>query len=240
VTSDDRKVIRLAARGAAGWSAATAHNRAQVLYYIGENLSARAGEFAQSIDRLTGGRSGAAEVEAAVNRLFTYGAWADKFDGRIANVPMRGAALAMRQPCGVIGAFCPDELPLLGLVSIMAPAIAMGNRVVLVASEPFPLAATAFYQVLETSDVPGGVVNILAGPHAELAPTLASHMDVDAVWSFSGAELSATIERGAAGTLKRTWVNDGRARDWMGPEGEGRAFLEAATEVKTVWIPWGA
>ncbi|MDJ0822588.1 MAG: aldehyde dehydrogenase family protein, partial [Paracoccaceae bacterium] len=239
----NRKDVRNAvevARAASGWTAATAHNRAQVLYYIAENLAAREAEFASAINRLTGGRSGAKEVDAAVARLFTYAAWADKFDGQVRSVPMRGVALAMREACGVIGGFCPDELPLLGLVSLMAPAIAMGNRVVLVASEPFPLVATDFYQVLETSDVPGGVVNILTGSHAELAPTLAEHMDVEAVWSFSGADLSAQIERGAAGNLKRTLVNDGKARDWMGAEGEGRAFLEAATEVKTVWVPYGA
>ncbi len=239
----NRKDIRNAAeaaRGAAAWSSASAHNRAQVIYYIGENLSARAEEFAATIDRMTGARTGAKEVEKSVERLFTYAAWADKFDGRIANVPLRGAALAMRAPCGVIGGFCPDAYPLLGLVSLMAPAIAMGNRAVLVASEPFPLAATEFYQVLETSDVPGGVVNILTGSHAELAPTMASHMDIEAVWSFSGADLSAEIERGAAGNLKRAWVNYAQDRDWMGADGEGRAFLEAATEVKTVWIPWGA
>ncbi len=237
----NRKDVRNAveaARAAAGWSAATAHNRAQVIYYIGENLAARADEFATRIDRMTGARGGKAEVEAAVDRLFTYAAWADKFDGQVRSVPMRGVALAMREPCGVIGAFCPDEAPLLGLVSLMAPAIAMGNRVVLVASEPFPLAATDFYQVLETSDVPGGVVNILTGPHAELAPVLASHMDVEAVWSFSGADLSGTIERGAAGNLKRTWVNNGLATDW--DRADARAFLDAATEVKTVWVPYGA
>ena len=239
----NRKDIRNAveaARGAAAWSSASAHNRAQVIYYIGENLSARAEEFAATIDRMTGARTGAKEVEKSVERLFTYAAWADKFDGRIANVPLRGAALAMRAPCGVIGGFCPDAYPLLGLVSLMAPAIAMGNRAILVASEPFPLAATEFYQVLETSDVPGGVVNILTGSHAELAPTMASHMDIEAVWSFSGADLSAEIERGAADNLKRAWVNYAQDRDWMSADGEGRAFLEAATEVKTVWIPWGA
>ncbi|MBY6003005.1 aldehyde dehydrogenase family protein [Salipiger bermudensis] len=239
----NRKDIRNAveaARGAAAWSSASAHNRAQVIYYIGENLSARAEEFAATIDRMTGARTGAKEVEKSVERLFTYAAWADKFDGRIANVPLRGAALAMRAPCGVIGGFCPDAFPLLGLVSLMAPAIAMGNRAILVASEPFPLAATEFYQVLETSDVPGGVVNILTGSHAELAPTMASHMDIEAVWSFSGSDLSTEIERGAAGNLKRSWVNYAQDRDWMGADGEGHAFLEAATEVKTVWIPWGA
>ncbi|WP_323769620.1 aldehyde dehydrogenase family protein [Antarctobacter sp.] len=239
----NRKDIRNAveaARAAGGWAKATAHNRAQVLYYIGENLSARASEFATLIDRLTGGKTGKAEVETAVNRLFTYAAWADKFDGDVRSVPLRGVALAMNEPCGVIGALCPDEAPLMGLISVMAPAIAMGNRVVLVASDPFPLAALEFYQVLETSDVPGGVVNILTGSHAELAPTLATHMDVEAVWSFSSTDLAQVIENGAAGNLKRTWVNNGQARDWHGPAGEGRGFLEAATEVKTVWVPYGA
>jgi aldehyde dehydrogenase (NAD+) len=145
----------------------------------------------------------------------------------------------MNEPVGVIGVICPDEAPLLGLVSTVAPAIAMGNRVVAVASEPFPLAATDFYQVLDTSDVPGGVVNVLTGSHAELAPQLAGHMDVDAVWCFSSTDLSGVVEKESAATLKRTWVNDGRARDWHGAAGEGREFLEAATEVKTVWVPYG-
>ncbi|SDY18828.1 aldehyde dehydrogenase family protein [Citreimonas salinaria] len=239
----NRKDVRNAveaARGAAGWSGATAHNRAQVIYYIAENLAARAEEFAARIDRMTGGTGGAAEVTASVQRLFTYGAWADKVDGRAAQAPVRGIALALRESCGVIGALCPDEAPLLGLISVVGPAIAMGNRVVAVASEPFPLAALDFYQVLDTSDVPGGVVNILTGDHAELAKTLAAHADVDAVWSFSSSDISGAVERAAAGNLKRTWVNNGRARDWTGPAGEGRAFLDAATEVKTVWVPYGA
>lgn len=238
----NRKDIRNAveAAGAAkGWAKTTGHLRAQILYYIAENLSARAAEFAKRIDALQGGRSGAKEVEASISRLFTYAAWADKFDGQAHGVPIRGVALAMREPVGVISALCPDDVPLLGLVSVMAPAIAMGNRVVLVASEPYPLAATDFYQVLETSDVPAGVVNILTGSHAELAPTLATHMDVDAVWSFSSSPVSAEIERRSVSNLKRTWVNNGFDRDWMAPVGEGRPFLEASTEVKSIWIPYG-
>ena len=220
-------------------SKTTGHLRAQILYYIAENLSARSDELAKRLNAMTGGRNGAKEVEASVKRLFTYAAWADKFDGQAHGVPIRGVALAMREPVGVIGALCPDEAPLLGLVSAMAPAITMGNRAVLVASEPFPLAATDFYQVLETSDVPGGVVNILTGRHWELAGPLASHYDVDAVWNFSSTDLSAEIERGSAGNLKRTWVNNGQTRDWTGAAGEGRAFLEAATEVKNIWVPYG-
>ncbi|WP_197918259.1 aldehyde dehydrogenase family protein [Thiosulfatihalobacter marinus] len=238
----NRKDIRNAveAAGAAkGWSATTGHLRAQILYYIAENLSARSDEFAHRINALTGGRSGAKEVDTAIRRLFTYAAWADKYDGQAHGVPIRGVALAMKEPVGVIGAFCPDDAPLLGLVSLMAPAIAMGNRAVLVASEPFPLAATDFYQVLETSDVPAGVVNILTGAHADLAKPLAGHMDVDAVWSFSSTNLARPIERESALNLKRSWVNNGAARDWFAAAGEGRAFLQAATEIKNIWIPYG-
>ncbi|MCJ7874299.1 aldehyde dehydrogenase family protein [Phaeobacter sp. J2-8] len=239
----NRKDVRNAveaAKGAASWGATTGHLRAQILYYIAENLSARADEFAARIDALTGGKKGTKEVETSIKRLFTYAAWADKFDGQAHNVPVRAVALAMREPVGVIGALCDDALPLLGLVSAMGPAMAMGNRCVLVASEAFPLAATDFYQILETSDVPGGVVNILTGSHGELAKTLSEHMDVDAVWSFSSTDLAADIERGAAANLKRTWVNNAKARDWFGPSGEGRAFLDAATEVKNIWVPYGA
>ncbi len=238
----NRKDVRNAveaANAARGWGRTTGHLRAQILFYIAENLSARAQEFAARINSMVGGRSGAAEVDCAIRRLFTYAAWADKYDGQAHGVPIRGVALAMREPIGTIAALCPDSHPLLGLVSVMAPAVAMGNRTLLVASEPYPLAATDFYQVLDTSDLPGGVVNILTGSHAELAPTLAAHLDIDAVWSFSSTDLSAVIEKKAAGNLKRTWVNHARDRDWTGPAGEGREFLDAATEVKSIWIPYG-
>ncbi|AHD11060.1 aldehyde dehydrogenase family protein [Phaeobacter gallaeciensis] len=236
----NRKDVRNAVEAAAGakaWSKTTGHLRAQILYYIGENLSARASEFADRIDRMTGKSLGAQEVEASIQRLFTAAAWADKYDGQAHGVPIRGVALAMKEPVGLIGALCADEAPLLGLVSVMAPAIAMGNRMVLAASEAYPLAATDFYQVLDTSDLPGGVVNILTGRHAELAEPLAAHLNVDAVWSFSSSDLSSTIEAASAGNLKRTWVNNGLAMDWSADH--SRRFLEAATEVKNIWIPYG-
>ncbi len=235
----NRKDIRNAveaAQAARGWAKATAWSRAQVLYYLAENLSARAAEFALRLRDMTG-RAGEAEVEASVQRLFTYAAWADKFDGAVKAVPIRGVALAMNEPVGVIGMLCPDAAPLLGLISLVAPAIAMGNCCVVVPSDPFPLAATDLYQVLETSDLPAGVVNIVTGPPDELGRTLAAHLDVDAVWCFAGGGLSAVVEREAAGNLKRTWVNHGRATDWT--RAEGRPFLRAATEVKTVWVPYG-
>ncbi len=237
----NRKDVRNAveaAHAARGWSKTTAHARAQILFYIAENLSARADEFARRLTDLTA-KPGMREVDASIARLFTYAAWADKFDGAVKSVPIRGVALAMNEPCGVIGAICPDEAPLLGLISLMAPAIAMGNTCVLVPSQAYPLAATDFYQVLETSDLPGGVVNIVTGDHGELAKTLAEHMDVDAVWSFSSSPISALIERASASNVKRTWVNHARARDWFGADGEGRPFLRAATDVKTIWVPYG-
>ncbi|MEP5728690.1 MAG: aldehyde dehydrogenase family protein [Sulfitobacter sp.] len=238
----NRKDVRNAveaAQAAKGWSKTTGHLRAQILYYIAENLDARAGEFAARIDAMQGGKGGEKEVAIAVQRLFTYAAWADKYDGQVHGVPIRGVALAMKEPLGVIGALCPVDVPLLGLVSCMAPAIAMGNRVILSASEAFPLAATDFIQILETSDVPAGVVNILTGPQSDLAKPLAGHMDVDAVWSFGAGALSQIVEQASASNLKRTWVNNGFARDWMGPIGEGRAFLQAASEVKNIWVPYG-
>ena len=238
----NRKDVRNAveaAHAAKGWSKTTGHLRAQILYYIAENLAARSGEFSDRLNAMQGGKSGKNEVEASIKRLFTYAAWADKYDGQVHGVPIRGVAMAMKEPIGVIGALCSAEAPLLGLISCMAPAIAMGNRVILAASEPFPLSATDFTQVLETSDVPAGVVNILTGPQSDFAEAMARHMDIDAVWSFGTAELCKTVEHGAAGNLKRTWVNNGYARNWMGSAGEGRAFLQAATEVKNIWVPYG-
>ncbi len=239
-----RKDIRNAveaAHAAKGWARTTGHLRAQILYYVAENLSARGAEFTERLRGLTGqhAKTCRVEVDAAIARLFTYAAWADKYDGAAHGVPVRGIALAMNEPTGVIGALCPDEAPLLGLVSVMAPAVAMGNTCVLVPSEAFPLAATDFYQVLDTSDLPAGVVNIVTGAHAELAPPLAGHLNVDAVWSFSSTDLSGVIEKAASGNIKRTWVNHARTRDWAGPAGEGREFLRAATEVKNIWVPYG-
>ncbi|MCK4713385.1 MAG: aldehyde dehydrogenase family protein, partial [Marinosulfonomonas sp.] len=213
VGDGSRKDVRNAveaAHGAKGWAKTTGHLRAQILYYIAENLSARADEFAGRLNDMSSDGTGKAEVEASISRLFTFAAWADKYDGQAHGVPIRGIALAMKEPVGVIGALCSDEAPLLGLISAMAPIIAMGNTCVLAASQTMPLAATDFYQVLETSDVPAGVVNILTGDHAELAKTLAGHMDVDAVWSFSSADLSGVIEHASASNLKRTWVNNAR------------------------------
>jgi len=148
--------------------------------------------------------------------------------------------VAVNEPMGVIGIACPDEYPLLGFVSLMAPAIARGNTVVMIPSQRFPLSATDFYQVLDTSDVPGGVVNIVTGDRDHLIKTLVQHEDVDAVWYFGSAEGSYHVEDESTANMKRTWVGYGLPRDWMDREqGEGHEFLHEATQVKNIWVPTG-
>lgn len=243
VGDGNRKDIRNAveaASKAAGWAKTTAHLRAQILYYVGENLAVRRDEFGDRVRALTGvsAKVALAEVDASVSRLFSYGAWADKFDGKVHSVPIRGVALAMNEPQGIVGAICPDEAPLLGFISVMAPLVAMGNTTVLVPSAAYPLAVTDFYQVLDTSDMPAGVVNIVTGDPAALGKTLGDHHDVAAMWYFGSGGLSAMIEDASSMSVKRTWVNNGNARDWVS-NGEGPEFLRQATDVKNIWIPYG-
>ena len=240
VAEGNRKDVRNAveaAHAASGWSRTSGHARAQVLYYIAENLSVRASELAARIESMTG-EDGAREVEASLGRLFTYAAWADKFDGAVHDPSIRGVALAMHEPMGVIGIAAPDDAPLLGLISLVAPAIAMGNTVVAIPSEPAALAATDLYSVLETSDVPAGVVNIVTGPKDVLAMVLADHDDVSAVWYHGSAEGAAAIERASASNMKRTFVETARL-DWFHARAEGQLFLREATQVKNIWIPYG-
>ena len=244
VGEGNRKDIRNAveaAHKASGWAKATAHNRAQVLYYIAENLAIRADEFAARLAAMTGSKDPQREVQASIERLFYYAAWADKYDGLAHQPPMHGITVALNEPVGVIGIICPNENPLLGFISLVAPALALGNRVVAVPSEAFPLSATDLYQVLDTSDLPGGALNIVTGSANELAKTLASHADVDAVWRHDGsAEGCAEVERLSAASLKRTWVGGAKGRDWFDTkQAGGRAVLAHASQVKNVWIPYG-
>jgi aldehyde dehydrogenase (NAD+) len=245
VPSGNRKDIRNAveaAHHAASWGALSSHARAQVLFYVAENLAARRGEFAERVAALTGGGKAAAEqeIDAAIERTFFYAAWADKFEGVVHAPPLRGLALAMVEAIGVVGIICPDEAPLLALVSLVCPAIAVGNAVVVVPSERYPLPAIDFYQVLDTSDVPAGVVNIVTGPREELSKTLAAHADVDALWYFADdADGATAAELASTSNLKQVWTARER-RVWQeGSEGQGREFLRHATQVKNIWIPYG-
>ncbi len=244
VGEGNRKDIRNAveaAHKASGWAKATSHNRAQVLYYIAENLAARAEEFAARLGAMTGSKNPEKEVQASIERLFYYAAWADKYDGQAHQPPMHGITVALNEPVGVIGIICPNEAPLLGFISLVAPALALGNRVVAVPSEAHPLAATDLYQVLDTSDLPGGALNIVTGSADELAKTLASHSDVDAIWRHDGSAAGcAEVERLSADSLKRTWVSGGKGRDWYSTaQAGGKVVLAHASQVKNVWIPYG-
>ncbi len=244
VGEGNRKDIRNAveaARNAVSWGAKTQYNRGQILFYMGENLSVRSTEFADRLRAMTGIKAdkARAEVAASVARLFSYGAWADKFEGTVHLPPMRGLALAVPEPVGVVGVVCPPEAPLLGFISTIAPLIATGNRVVALPSEPHPLSATDFYQVVETSDVPPGVLNIVTGNTDTLACDLAKHNDVKAVWVFGSAELSKTVEHLSTGNLKRVFTDYGRAWDWSSSITEGEAFLRQATQIKNIWVPYG-
>ncbi len=245
VGQGNRKDIRNAveaARKASGWSKATAHNRAQVLYYLAENLAARAPEFEARLTAMTGERrkNVAQEVETSIERIFTYAAWADKYDGAVHGVPARNVTLAMNEPLGIMGVLCPDEAPLLAFISLVIPAVAMGNRVVVVPSPRYPLAATDLYQVLDTSDVPGGVVNMVTGERDVLAKTLAEHDEVAGLWYVGSAAGGEEVERASAGNLKQTWSNNGKKRNWSdATQGEGSEFLRRAVQVKNIWVPYG-
>ncbi len=241
----NRKDIRNAveaAHKASGWQSSTPHLRAQILYFLAENLEARANEFQNRIMKLTGvsKKQAGLEVETAVRRIFSYAALADKHEGLIHQPPMRGLALALNEPIGVLGLVCPDELPLLSMLSMLLPAIAMGNSVVLVPSRPFALVATDFYQVLETSDVPSGVVNIVSGDAKELGSVLAKHDDVAGLWVSGTADECANAKKFSSGNMKIVWTNNGKKLDWFdNHQSEGRVWMRRASQVKNVWIPYG-
>jgi aldehyde dehydrogenase (NAD+) len=239
----NRKDIRNAveaARKASGWAKSTAHNRAQVLYYMAENLSLRKDEVARRLSAAVGQDLAEKEVSAAIDRVFSYAAWADKYDGAVHNPPFRTIAIAMNEPIGTVGIVCPNEAPLLGLMSLVLPALATGNTIVAVPSETYPLIIGDLYQVFDTSDLPGGVVNLVSGYQSQLLKTLAEHDDVDAIWSFTDGASAATAKSYSVGNLKQVFTNEGRAIDWFDPkQAEGRWFLQHSTQVKNIWVPYG-
>ena len=246
IGAGSRKDIRNAveaARKAEGWANMTNDNKGQVLRFIAERLQSRYGEFAGRLQVLTGITQAQAfeEVDQSLAALFNYAAWAENYEGRVHQPPTRAIVPTLNEPIGIIGITCPNEKPLLSMVTMMSAAIAAGNRVVMVPSEKYPLLATDLYQVLRTSDVPGGVVNIITGGREELTKTLADHLEVDAVWYHGSAEGSVAVETLAArGNLKQTWVNCGKAFDWDHLSGKGaKELMHRATQVKNIWTPWG-
>eukprot|EP00800_Vazella_pourtalesii_P016613 TRINITY_DN4830_c1_g1_i1.p1 TRINITY_DN4830_c1_g1~~TRINITY_DN4830_c1_g1_i1.p1 ORF type:complete len:684 (+),score=167.23 TRINITY_DN4830_c1_g1_i1:35-2053(+) len=239
---DIRDSVEAAFKAFPGWGKRAAHNRAQVVYYLAENLEVRRLEFAQRISDMTGDSMEEAleEVDCSIRRLFHWGAYADKYGGGVQETTLYGATVKIHEPVGVIGIACPSERPLLGFVSLFAPAVIRGNTIVIVPSEKYPLSATDLYQVFDTSDLPGGVVNIITGSQEHLTKYLVEHQNVEAMWYFGSPEGSKFVEFSSVNNVKRTWVNYGVTRDWMDPEqGEGEEFLIQSTEVKNIWIPMG-
>jgi aldehyde dehydrogenase (NAD+) len=239
----NRKDIRNAveaARKATAWGKSSAHNRAQVLYYMAENLSLRRDEISHRLAAAIGEAPATAEVNAGIERIFSYAAWADKFDGAVHSPPFRNVAIAMNEPIGTVGIICPQDAPLLGFLSLVLPAVVAGNTVVSVPSETYPLISADFYQLFDTSDLPGGVVNIVTGYSTQLLKVLAEHDDVDAIWCFSDEASAYAAKSFSTGNLKQVFTNEGRAIDWFDvKQGEGRWFLQHATQVKNVWVPYG-
>jgi aldehyde dehydrogenase (NAD+) len=236
---DIRNAVEAAGR-AQQWGSATAHNRAQVLYYVAENLSQRAQEIVTRLAAVVGRRQASKELKLGVERLFSYAAWADKYEGAVHSPPFRNISLAMNEALGTVGVICPESAPLLGFLSMVLPLVAAGNCVVAVPSAAYPLIAGDLYQVLETSDVPAGVINIVTGRPMELMKVLAEHDDVDALWCHGDESLCATAKRLSAGNLKQVWTNEGRQIDFFSARyGEGRWYLDHAHQVKNIWVPYG-
>jgi aldehyde dehydrogenase (NAD+) len=239
----NRKDIRNAveaARKGAGWAKTTAHNRAQVLYYMAENLSLRQEEISRRLAAMVGEAQASREVRTSIERIFSYGAWADKYDGAVHNPPSRTIAIAMNEPIGTVGIICPSDSPLLGLLSLLLPVLAVGNTAIVVPSETYPLIVGDLYQVFDTSDLPDGAVNIVTGYSAQLLKTIAEHDDVDAIWCFSDEASAAAAKAFSVGNLKQVFTNEGRAINWFdAKQGEGRWYLQHATQVKNIWVPYG-
>lgn len=238
---DARDAVVAAREALAGWASATAYNRGQVLYRVAEMLEGRSAQFATEVAAAEGLSKGRARrvVEAAVDRWVWYAGWADKFAQVIGSANAVAGPyfnFSIPEPTGVVAVVAPQDSSFLGLVSVLAPVVVTGNTAVVVASEGRPLPAVSLTEVLATSDVPGGVVNLLTGHTRELAPVLAAHMDLNAI-DLTGIGLSgdrAELERLAAGNVKRTFV---QPDEWTKEPTLSR--LKAFVEIKTVWHPLG-
>ena len=242
---DLRNAVEAAAKAGPGWAKRTAYNRGQILYRLGEMLESRAGELADAI-RLGGGSKAAAarEVTAAVDRLIYYAGWADKFEQLLGSVNPVAAPyfnFTVTEPMGIVGVIAPDEAPLLALLSLIAPAITSGNTVVALASSTQPYPAIVLGEMLATSDLPGGVVNLLTGFRKELVPTFATHTHLRALAAVANAAERKTLALGAADSVKRTRLFKGESPiDWFADGAQGVHAIRDFVEFKTVWHPIGA
>lgn len=244
---DLRDAVEAARKAFSGWSAATAYNRGQVIYRMAEMLEGKRAEFVELIKAVPGRKaaplSPEAEVEASIDRLVCFGGWADKYSQVLGcNNPVAGPYynFTVPEPTGVVGVLAPDEAPLLGLVSLLAPVICSGNTAVCLVSRSNPLPGAVLGEVCATSDVPGGVINILTGDRSELLPHFASHRDLDAIHAagLSGEE-SRTLQEAGADNVKRITIRD--PKNWLDDaQCHSPWWIEPFVEMKTIWHPSGA
>ncbi|HEY2614339.1 MAG TPA: aldehyde dehydrogenase family protein [Chthoniobacterales bacterium] len=235
-----------AARNAFGtWSKQSAYLRGQILYRAAEMLEKRQGELRDELSRADGGPPAQArgEILQTIDRLVHYAGWTDKFGQIFSSVnPVASSHFnfTMPEPTGVVAIVCPDESSLLALVSLVAPVISSGNTAVVLASAKSPLPALTFSEIIATSDLPSGVVNILAGDRAELAPHFATHMDINAIVDASGDEkISRELQRGGALNVKRYIRRDLAGAGWRSAEAENPYWILDTVEMKTAWHPIG-
>ncbi len=235
---DIRNAVEAAVSKAKSWMDTTAHGRAQILFYLAENLSSEKEKFVRSI-MASGVTKIAAEneFEASVERIMLYAGWCDKYDGTVHGTPFRGMTYARNEAIGAVGVICPDESGLLGWVSLVMPLVAMGNTVVSVPSENAPLPVLEMYRVIDASDMPAGVINIVTGNHSELEKTLSDHDALAALWHFGTKDGSADAEKRSSANLKQTWSCLGKSVDWHASP--SKEFLRRATQVKNIWVPYG-
>jgi aldehyde dehydrogenase (NAD+) len=241
---DLRNAVEAAAKAGPGWAKRTAYNRGQILYRLGEMLESRKAELVESLTRFGARPTDAARgIDAAVDRVIYYAGWADKYEQVLGSVNPVAAPyfnFTVTEPMGVVGVIAPDVPPLLGLLSLIVPAIVSGNTVVALASEKFPYAAILLGEMLATSDLPGGVVNLLTGFRKELVPTFATHTHLRAIVGAVGAADRKTLELGAADSVKRTHFVDPDATDWLADTAQGLEAIRHTLEFKTTWHPVGA
>ncbi|MEC7206880.1 MAG: aldehyde dehydrogenase family protein, partial [Pseudomonadota bacterium] len=239
----NRKDIRDAVEAAnkkMNWTVLSSHARAQIMFYIAENLSQRRDYFISLLSSTTFCQNPIQEFDTALKRLFSFASWADKFDGAVHQAPIRANTIALNEPVGVIGVICPNLAPLASFVTLIAAALCQGNRLVVIPSENFPLPAVDMYQIFDTSDVPSAAINIVTGKHKELIKTLSEHNAVDGIWNFGDPKYESDIDIASISNLKQIWSINGNNINWINYHSSfNKLLLRKSSQVKNIWIPYG-
>jgi acyl-CoA reductase-like NAD-dependent aldehyde dehydrogenase len=242
---DLRNAVEAAAKAGPGWAGRSAYNRGQILYRLAEMLEARSEEMTSALAITRPNRDAASrEVRASIDRITHYAGWTDKYEsllGSVNPVSTPHFNFTVMEPMGIIGLLAPEESPLLGLLSMILPAITSGNTVIALASHSQPYPSILLGEMLATSDLPGGVVNLLTGTRADTLPTFATHAHLRAVYAVANKDERTEIQRGAAEHVKRTvFLNAEKPIDWFEEKSQGLYHIRHFLEAKTTWHPVGA